>query len=78
MFIIITRSKCNFCDVAKALLKEKGFQFVQYNIESRSSRWILALMKEAEITTVPQVFSPSGERIGGHIEVARWLRDNKE
>lgn len=78
MFIIITRSKCNFCDVAKALLKEKGFQFAQYDVESRSSRWILALMKEAEITTVPQVFSPSGERIGGYKELIEWIKPSKE
>lgn len=69
MWVIITRDQCNFCDSAKALLKGSGFQYVEYNVESGSSRWIAHLMKKAGLTTVPQVFYPDGVHLGGYVDL---------
>lgn len=69
MYTIITRNDCKYCDKAKVLLKDRGIQFTIYNIEEGSSRWILSLMKEANIKTVPQVFATNGSLVGGYREL---------
>jgi glutaredoxin len=52
--------------MAKALLKDRGINYTTYNIEEGSSKWVLSLMKEASIKTVPQVFATDGSFIGGY------------
>lgn len=73
MYVIITRNQCNFCDDAKALMKGKGISFVEYNIQSDSSKWILHLLKSSNITTVPQVFNDKGTYIGGYTDLKEYL-----
>lgn len=75
MWVIITRDQCNFCDTAKALLKGKGYQYVEYNVQSDSSKWLLTLIKQAGYTTVPQIFNPKGTHIGGYTELKEWLSE---
>jgi len=43
--------------------------YVTYNVEEPSSRWVLSLMKEANIKTVPQVFAHDGNLVGGFREL---------
>lgn len=69
MWVIITRNQCNFCDTAKELMKGAGLPYVEYNVQSPSSKWVLTLMKKAGLTTVPQIFRPDGELIGGYTEL---------
>lgn len=66
MYTIITRNNCKYCDMAKAMLKEHGINFTTYNVEEASSKWVLSLLKEANIKTVPQIFSTDGSFIGGY------------
>ena len=73
MHIIITRDQCNFCDAAKAILKGRGLPYTEYNVQSQSSRWVLSLIKKAQLTTVPQIFDPSGNYIGGYTELKAKL-----
>ena len=73
MYVIITRDQCNFCDDAKVLMKGKGIQYVEYNIQSDSSKWLLSLLKRSSITTVPQVFSDKGTHIGGYTDLKEYL-----
>ena len=73
MYTIITRDQCNFCDAAKAMLKGRSFPYTEYNVQSQSSRWVLSLIRKAELTTVPQVFDPSGNYIGGYTELKAKL-----
>jgi glutaredoxin len=73
MYVIITRDQCNFCDDAKALMKGKGIQYVEYNIQSDSSKWLLSLLKRSSITTVPQVFNDNGTHIGGYTDLKEYL-----
>jgi len=69
MYTMITRNNCKYCDKAKAMLKNKGINFTIYNVEEASSRWVLSLMKEAGIKTVPQTFATDGSLIGGYREL---------
>jgi glutaredoxin len=66
MYTIITRNNCKYCDMAKTMLKNHGINFTTYNIEEASSKWVLSLLKEASIKTVPQVFATDGSFIGGY------------
>jgi len=73
MYTIITRDQCNFCDVAKAMLKAKGFPYVEYNVQSASSRWVLTLLKKTDLTTVPQIFDSKGNLVGGCTDLKETL-----
>ena len=77
MYVMITRNQCNFCDQAKTLLKGANLQYTEYNIQSKSSSWLLYLLKRSSITTVPQIFSPSGSHIGGYTELKEYLEHGK-
>jgi glutaredoxin len=66
MYTMITRNNCKYCDKAKALLKSKNINFTTYNVEEGSSKWVLSLMKEANIKTVPQIFASNGSLVGGY------------
>ena len=73
MYTVITRNQCNFCDTAKALLKGAGQGYIEYNVQSDSSKWVLTLMKQAGLKTVPQIFSSSGTHIGGYTELKQLI-----
>lgn len=73
MYVIITRDQCNFCDDAKALMKGKGIPYVEYNIQTKSSSWLLYLLKRSSITTVPQIFNDKGTHVGGYTELKEYL-----
>lgn len=72
-YTVISRNQCNFCDTAKALLKGSNQTYVEYNIDSPSSKWVLSLMKQANHKTVPQIFSSDGSYIGGCAELKQLL-----
>ena len=73
MYTILTRNQCSFCDTAKALLKGAGISYVEYNIETDSSKWILTMMKKTDLKTVPQIFSSDGTHIGGYTDLREFL-----
>lgn len=69
MYTIITRNDCKYCDKAKDMLDLDKINYVVFNIESPTNKWVLSLMKEANIKTVPQVFATDGSLIGGFREL---------
>ena len=73
MYVLITRNQCNFCDTAKAILKGAGVSYVEFNVSTDSTKWVLTLMKNANMTTVPQIFSSDRPHIGGHAELREFL-----
>ena len=75
MWVVISRNQCNFCDDAKAILKGLGLQYVEYNVQSGSSKWLLELLKKADIKTVPQIFKPDGTHIGGYTELKEYVNE---
>ena len=77
MYTIITRNQCNFCDTAKALLQSHNYPYKTHNIQDTDNKWILTLMKGSNLTTVPQIFSPKGELIGGYKELERLLIESE-
>lgn len=75
MYVIVTRDQCNFCDAAKVLLRGAGKYYVEYNVQSKSSKWILDLLKKAGYTTVPQIWDSSGTYIGGYDNLKQILTE---
>jgi glutaredoxin len=75
MFVVVTRDQCNFCDSAKALLKGANIQYTEYNVQTKSSKWILDLIKKAGYTTVPQIWDNSGNHIGGYSELKQLFTE---
>ena len=78
MWIVLGRTQCNFCDEAKVLLKGRGYTYTSYSLDSPSSRWLLTLIKEAGMTTVPQIFNPQGDHVGGYTELKELLDGSSE
>jgi glutaredoxin len=81
MYTIITRNDCKYCDWAKEMLDLDEINYVVFNIEFSTNKWVLSLMKEANIKTVPQVFAHDGSLIGGFRELETkmgFINRNKE
>ena len=67
--IVWSKYHCPFCDQAKALLKMKGIEFEERNI---NDDWTKEQLLEAVPTarTVPQIFL-DGQLIGGFTELKK-------
>ena len=79
MWVVITRNQCNFCDASLQLLRGvAGSQVTTYNVQSPSSKWLLALIKKAGYTTVPQIFKPDGTHLGGYTELKEYLDETSK
>ena len=75
-FSIISASNCTYCEKAMDLLDTKG---LDYEVRSVGGRpWLRTIMSMANLTTVPQVFRPDGQHIGGYRELRKYLdADNR-
>jgi glutaredoxin len=58
------------------MLKNKNLGYVEYNVHSTSSKWVLTLLKKTNLTTVPQIFDEQGNLIGGYTELKEHLLDD--
>jgi glutaredoxin-like protein len=66
---VLTRDGCQYCTQAKALLRERGVDFVEIPLAHKVRNKALGAIAGAQ--TVPQVFV-NGERIGGLEDLKRW------
>lgn len=73
MYVIITRNQCNFCDIAKEMMKGSSIPYIEYNVQATNGRWLLDLIKKAGYTTVPQIWDDEGNHIGGYTELKEHL-----
>lgn len=62
--IIYTKTFCPYCIDAKALLKEKGLGFTEYDLLNVPDKRAEMLAKSNGRTTVPQIFI-NGTHVGG-------------
>jgi glutaredoxin-like protein len=66
---ILTRDGCQYCAQAKALLQERGIDYVEIPLPHKIRNKALGAIAGAQ--SVPQVFI-NGQRIGGYEELKRW------
>lgn len=73
--IVWSKHHCPYCDQAKALLKMKGVEIEERNI---NENWTKEQLLEAVSTarTVPQIFLDE-EYIGGFQELKRYFESKK-
>lgn len=73
MYVVLGTTKCEFCTKAKHLLQKEGVGFTSYSLDTASSKWLLTLIKQAGMTTVPQIWDNKGNHIGGYTELKEHL-----
>jgi len=61
---VYSGSFCPYCIRAKALLKKKGLDFVEYNVQSEPSRRDEMLRRSGGARSVPQIFI-NDRHVGG-------------
>jgi len=57
------------------LLQKEGIGFMSYSVDTVSSRWLLTLLKQAGMTTVPQIWDNEGRHVGGYTQLKERLDD---
>jgi glutaredoxin 3 len=74
--IVWSKNQCPYCDQAKALLKLKGIEFEERNINNGWDREdLLAAVPTAR--TVPQIFLGE-EYVGGFTELKKKLTESTQ
>ena len=74
--IVWSKNQCPYCDQAKALLKSKGIEFQERNINNGWDREdLLAAVPTAR--TVPQIFLGE-EYVGGFTELKKKLTESTQ
>ena len=73
---IYTTTTCPYCIKAKKLLKAKGIEFEEINIEDNESFILNKLAEKSGIHTVPQIYVDE-EFIGGCDDLYQLERQNK-
>lgn len=71
-YVIIGQPNCVFCQKAKALLMEKYSDYHYFDL--KTNPWLLELFKMSKLKTVPQIFSPEGDLIGGYEELEVYVQ----
>src|SRR5688572_31780131 len=66
---ILTRDGCTYCAQAKALLDDRGIDYVEIPLTHKVRNKALGAIAGAQ--SVPQIFI-NGQRIGGYEELKRW------
>ncbi|RMH61714.1 MAG: glutaredoxin 3 [Zetaproteobacteria bacterium] len=61
---IYTGAYCPYCQRAKALLRERGLAFVEYDVQREPARREEMLQRAHGARTIPQIFI-NGRHVGG-------------
>ena len=72
-FLIFTKYRCSYCDRAKTLIEQKGFEYESINIEEDNNREIL-LEKNKYARTMPQIFI-NDKLIGGYTDLVKYFEE---
>jgi glutaredoxin 3 len=74
---------CPFCQKAKTLLKQRGYDYTEYNVQLDNSKREEMRIRTAGARTIPQIFI-NGRHVGGcddlyaldrKGELGRWVTD---
>ena len=72
-FLIFTKYRCSYCERAKALIEQKGFEYKSINIEDDNNIDIL-LKKNKYARTMPQIFI-NDKLIGGYTDLVEYFEE---
>ena len=72
-FLIFTKYRCSYCDRAKTLIEQKGFEYESINIEEDNNIELL-LEKNKYARTMPQIFI-NDKLIGGYTDLVDYFEE---
>ena len=72
-FLIFTKYRCSYCDRAKILIEQKGYEYDSINIEDNNNIDLLLKMNN-NARTMPQIFIDDN-LIGGYSELVKYFDD---
>ena len=72
-FLIFTKYRCSFCDRAKTLIEQKGYEYESINIEEDNNIELL-LKKNKHARTMPQIFV-NDKLIGGYTDLVKYFEE---
>ena len=72
-FLIFTKYRCSFCDRAKTLIEQKGYEYESINIEEDNNIELL-LKKNKHARTMPQIFI-NDKLIGGYTDLLKYFEE---
>ena len=72
-FIVFTKYRCSYCDRAKTLIEQKGYEYESINIEEDNNIEIL-LEKNKYARTMPQIFI-NDKLIGGYTDLVKYFEE---
>ena len=72
-FLIFTKYRCSFCDRAKTLIEQKGYEYESINIEEDNNIELL-LKKSKHARTMPQIFI-NDKLIGGYTDLVKYFEE---
>ena len=72
-FLIFTKYRCSYCDRAKTLIEQKGYEYESINIEEDNNIELL-LEKNKYARTMPQIFI-NDKLIGGYTDLVKYFKE---
>ena len=72
-FLVFTKYRCSYCDRAKTLIEQKGYEYESINIEEDNNIEIL-LEKNKYARTMPQIFI-NDKLIGGYTDLVKYFEE---
>tara|TARA_B100001778_G_scaffold268874_1_gene230363 strand:+ start:162 stop:386 length:225 start_codon:yes stop_codon:yes gene_type:complete len=72
-FLVFTKYRCSYCDRAKSLIEQKGYEYESINIEEDNNIDLL-LEKNKYARTMPQIFI-NDKLIGGYSELVKFFEE---
>ena len=72
-FLIFTKYRCSYCDRAKTLIEQKGYEYESINIEEDNNIDLL-LEKNKYARTMPQIFI-NDKLIGGYTDLVKYFKE---
>ena len=72
-FLIFTKYRCSYCDRAKILIEQKGYEYDSINIEDKNNIDLLLKMNK-NARTMPQIFIDD-KLIGGYTDLVKYFED---
>ena len=70
-FLIFTKYRCSFCDRAKTLIEQKGYEYKSINIEEDNN---IELLLNKHARTMPQIFI-NDKLIGGYTDLVKYFEE---
>ena len=74
--VIYTRQYCGYCSAAKALLEDKGVEYVEHDATGRPELRAEMIEKARGRSTFPQIFI-NGQHVGGCDDIHALDRSGK-